>query len=203
MSRPFNRHLALLAVLGVACANPAAVWAQGRLEVSARGSWVPLTSGNATFGPTHGWGLTTSVAITLDQLGASEVYGFYTLVPRNTNPYYRTPRIQMAGAMLSLSLGIESRLTGVGMVGVGVINYSAELAGPCDQPFCAPDGIVSYRGGRHPTFIAGLGLEGALSSRLRLRADVKEHLPIGDEESAGFTGDRRSDIGVGLRYLVR
>jgi len=181
---------------------PSVVRAQARIEVGVRGSYVPLYEGDATVGPTHGWGVTTQVAVTLDPAGASEAAVFYTLVPRDEDPYNRTPRIQMAGVLVSLSRGIRSRLTGVGMVGLGVIAYTPQPIVPCVPPGCFQEGGGSYARERHPTFVAGLGIEGALSSRLRVRADVKEHLPVGAGEASGGTGERRTDIGIGLRLLL-
>lgn len=200
MGAPRRGRFLGVAMSLVALLSPAVAHAQGRIAVGARLSYVPLTSGDATYGAVHGWGLTAQVAVTLDDIGATEVYGFYTLVPRDEDPYNRAPRLQMAGAMLSISRGIESRLTGVGMVGMGIINYTADASGRCDQPFCSPEGGVSYPGGRHPTFILGVGLEAALASRFRIRADIKEHLPL--RAGSGFTSERRSDIGVGLRYVL-
>ena len=176
--------------------------ARGRVVVELRGSYVPLTEGNATVGATHGLGVTTQLGVTLDSIGANEVHVFYTLVRGRDGRDGRSPRVQMAGAMLSLSRGIESRLTGVGAVGVGIINYTSENAGACDLSYCSPDSGGSFPGGHHPTFIAGVALEAAVAARFRVRADIREHFPIGAGDAAGFTGDRRSDVGVGVRYLI-
>ncbi len=200
MARSARRTLATLAAIGVACATASMARAQGKVEAGLRGSYVPLGSGDATRGRTAGLGMTAQIAVTLDAIGSTEASAFYTFVPRDEG---RTPRIQMAGALLSVTGGIDRRLTGVGMAGVGIIDYTASGSSPCDLPFCSPDGGGSYPGGRHPTVILGLGIEGALSSRFRMRADVAEHLPVGVDDDETFTGSRRSDIGIGLRYLLR
>jgi hypothetical protein len=183
--------------------SPAVALAQGRVQVGVRASYVPLSEGNATFGPTRGLGLTTQVGLTLDSIGASELSGFYTLVPRSEALGSRRQRIQMAGALLSLTRGIERAFTVMGAIGLGVINYTAWGGGPCDLPFCSPDGGGRYGGGRHPTFIGGLGLEGAATPRVRLRADVRAHIPLGADDDAGFPGERRTEYGLGVSYVVR
>lgn len=196
-----GRWLAL-AIAGLAWLHPAAGRAQGGVAVGLRGSYLPLYSGDATVGPTHAWGLTTQVWVTMDSTGALEGSGFYTLVPRDDDPYNRTPRIQMAGAVVSLSRGIDTDLTGLGMVGLGLIDYSPRDRGPCEPPICFAEGGGSYARARHVTFIGGLGIEAAVSPRLRVRLDVKQHLPIGAEDAPGGTGERRTDIGLGVRFRL-
>lgn len=200
MKRFANGVFVLLAATAT-CAVPTAARAQERVVVGLRGSYVPLYSGNASGGRNDGWGMTAEIALPLDVLGAFEAAGFYTLVPGSDDPSGRRSRIQMGGGTLSLSRGIESRLSVVGLVGFGVVAYSgsSSSAAPCVPPYCA--GVGSGPSGRHPTFIGGLGLESALKGRVRARADVKLHLPIGADAS-GVTGDRRTDVGVGLRYLL-
>lgn len=196
--------VAVLCGLLASGASPANALAQGRLQVGVRASYMPLSEGNATFGPTRAVGLTAQVGLTLDSLGASEVTGFYTLMPRSDALGNAMQRIQMVGALLSLTRGIEHAFTAMGAVGLGVINYTAwGPDGPCDQPFCSPDGMASHRGGRHPTFIGGLGVEGAATLRVRLRADVRAHIPLGAGDDAGFPGERRTEVGVGVSYVVR
>jgi hypothetical protein len=202
MNRAVENTVLLLVTVGTWIV-PVEARAQGRVEVGLRGSYLPLYSGDATVGSTHGWGVTTQIAVTLDSSGATEVSGFYTLVPRDKDPYNRTPRIQMAGGMVSLSRGIESRLTGVGMLGLGIIDYSPVDLGSCELPLCFAEGGGSYGRERHPTFIAGVGVEGALTPRVRIRIDVKQHLPLGADDATGGTGERRTDVGVGLRVLLR
>lgn len=200
-----RRSFAAVLLCGVVAhgGSPDVALAQGRVQVGVRASYLPLSEGNATFGPRRGLGLTAQVGLTLDSIGASEVSGFYTLVPRSEALDSRMQRIQMAGALLSLTRGIERAFTVMGALGFGVINYTAWGGGPCDQPFCSPDGVEGYRGGRHPTFIGGLGLEGAATSRVRLRADVRAHIPLGADDHAGFPGERRTEYGLGVSYVVR
>lgn len=196
--------LAFVCALAAIGGSHAGALAQGRVQVGVRASYMPLSEGNATYGATRAVGLTAQVGLALDTLGAAEVSGFYTLMPRSEGLGNRMQRIQMASALLSLTRGVESAFTAMGALGFGVINYTAwGVGGPCDLPFCSPDGFASYRGGRHPTFVGGLGLEGAATSRVRLHLDARAHLPLGADDDAGFPGERRTEFGVGVSYRVR
>lgn len=197
--RPTVRRLVgVVAAAGLAAGLfTARAEAQTTFQVGVRGTYIPLNSGNATFGRAYGTGVTTQAAVAFGTGGTSELEAFYTLVPRSD----RSPRIQLAGALFSLSRGIESRLTGVGTVGLGVSDWASGVSGPCVGFFCSPDGIRSFGNGRYPTVIAGLGVEAQLLPSLRLRADLRQHLPVGADDADGESGKRRSDIGLGLRYL--
>lgn len=203
MRRAAGRRWLIVAAASFASLTPSGAHAQRRVAIDVRRSYVPLYEGDAAVGPSHGWGVTTQAAVTLDSLGALEVSGFYTVVPRGDEPTQRTPRIQMAGVVMSVSRGIESSLTAVGTVGFGLIQYSPHEVGACEPPLCFAEGGGSYARARHATFIGGLGVEGAVTPRWRLRLDVKEHLPIGLRDAPGDTGERRTDIGFGIRFLVR
>ena len=179
---------------------PTFLWAQRSVEVSVRASYLPLSSDEAALGPTHAWGVTPQVAVTLDRYHSVAVELFYTFVPSNSDPNNLTPRIQMAGAMLEITRGIDEHLSPVAMLGVGLIAYSP-VSYVC--PACLAETVSPYSNALSPTVTGGLGLEAALTSRVRLRGDIKAHLPLGATTSYKGPGSLRSEFGLGVRFRAR
>jgi hypothetical protein len=178
------------------------VRAQPSIEAGLRGSYLPLYAGDATVGAVHGLAATVHAGLVLGPEGQVEVEAFYTFSPRDTDPYNRAPRIQLAGGLLHLSRGVDAAVSAVGTVGVGLVDIAPEETGPCNPPLCFDEGGPSYRDAVLPTAIGGLGLDLALQGPVRLRLDARGHLPLGADDNAGDSGKLRLEVGAGLRILL-
>jgi hypothetical protein len=198
-----NSMVKLCVCLTLAFGLSGAAKAQTRVEVGLRGSYLPLYSGDATVGSVHNWAATVDAALLLGPNGEAGVAAFYTISSRDSDPYNRAPRIQLAGLLLTLSRGNQASISGVGAFGLGFIDVTAEPISGCEPPLCFAEGGPSFRDARLPTVIGGLGFEARIGGPLRLRLDARAHLPLGEDEAHGDSGRLRLDIGAGFRFLVR
>lgn len=194
-------RLAPVAYLALVLAS-APLQAQRAVEISVRGSYLPLSSDEAAAGSTHGWGITPQVAFTLDPYRSVQLEVYYTVVPSSSDPANLTPRMQMAGGMLELTRGIEERFSPVAMVGVGLIAYSPGT-GLAGCPNCLGGTVAPFSDAVHAVATGGLGVEAGLTPRLRLRADLKAHQPFGTGDRGGGTVARRTEYGLALRFRAR
>lgn len=193
----------LLPCLALSCAFPASAEGQTRVEIGLRGGYLPLYSGDATVGGVHSWAAAIDAALLLGPRGEAGIAAFYAISPRDSDPYNRTPRIQLAGLLLSLSRGVLTSVSAVGALGLGFIVVTPDAMPACEPPRCFAEGGPSFRDARLPTAIGGLGFDVRLVGPVRLRLDARAHLPLGADDEDGDSGKLRLDIGAGLRLLVR
>jgi hypothetical protein len=124
----------------VALAAPTPADAQIRPQAGFRASYLPLYLGDATVSPIHAWGATVQLGAAFGLEGTRAVEAFYTISPRDAGPHNGAPRVQMVGAIVHVSDGMDRPVGFVGTVGLGMIDVSATALPPCDPPDQRPAG---------------------------------------------------------------
>lgn len=186
-----------ICVIAAGAAGSADVEAQPRGHVETRASWLPLYRGDATVGAVANRAITVGGGFRIGSGGLATVEGFYTLSPRDNDPYNRAPRIQMLGALVSNARPPESSWSVIRSFGIGLIDISPEALEPCEPP-CFREGGPSFHRATLPTVIGRLGAELHVAGPAYLRADVRVHQPFATGGNKGDSGDRRWEFGVGL-----
>jgi hypothetical protein len=190
-------------VLFCAMALPSYASAQIGFHVGFRGSYLPLYRGDATVGSVSGSAATLEAGLSLGASRQTEVSSFYTISPRSDDPYNRRPQIVLAGILLSIWRGVHSPIGPVFSFGLGAIDVVPSRIENCEPPLCFNEGGPNYGDARFATAIGGLGLDIRIIENLRLRVDGRVHWPLGADEAAGQTADRRLEIGAGIRWLIK
>jgi hypothetical protein len=186
-----------------AMALPSNAGAQLGFHVGVRGSYLPLYGGDATVGSVSGSAATLEAGLSLGASRQTEVSSFYTISPRSDDPYNRTPQIVLAGLLLSVWRGVDSPVGPVFSLGLGAIDVVPSRIENCEPPLCFNEGGPTFGDARFVTAVGGLGLDIRIVENLRLRVDGRVHWPLGADEAAAQTGDRRLEIGAGIHWLMR
>ena len=171
-----------------------------RSHIEIRGSGFSLYDGDATVGSVSAFAWTIGVGTRVGPLAAAHLEAFYTLSPMG-RPSDPAPRIHLAGVLIGGSRPPQAAWSVVGSFGLGVISVQPRDIGRCDPPLCFNEGGPNYTRATLPTAIGRLGLDVRIASAVHARFDGRLHQPIGADENAGSTGDRRFELGLSLLYM--